>query len=90
MKITIETMEEFDALPPHHSKRLLEIIQFAVMINGADLEEHPDFPGICMGMLQRIEHHPETAELSQYIMGPELETTLRVRMLKEYATGFMQ
>lgn len=90
MKITIESLEEFDALPEKHRQRLLEIIKFAVVINGADIDDHPEFAPICVSMLERIENHPETAELSQYVMGPAIETSLRIRMLKQFAQEFMQ
>jgi len=90
MKYVIESMAEFDALPEKHRQYLMEIIHFDTLVAGIDISEHPEFRDICVQMLEHINGHPEMEELAKYEMLPAIEAGLRVRMLKDYAKGFLQ
>jgi hypothetical protein len=90
MRYVIESLAEFDALPEKHRQYLMEIIQFDTLVAGIDVSEHPEFSVVCLDMLKRINSHPEIEELAKYEMFPAIETELRVRMLKDYAKGFLQ
>lgn len=90
MKVTIETVEEFDALPAAIRHRIMEIIKVSALVVGCELDGNPEMSDLCSEMINGIMEHPMAEQIGQYIIRTDVEDQLKLRMLRGVMKEFLQ
>lgn len=90
MKVTIETVAEFDALPEVIRNRIMEIIKVSALVVGCELDGNLEMGDLCEEMIDRIMSHPMAEQIGQYIIHTNVEDQLKLRILRATMKGFLQ
>lgn len=90
MKVAIETVAEFDALPEVIRHRIMEIITVSALVVGCELDGNPEMGDLCSEMINGIMNHPMADQLGQFIVKTDVEDQLKLRMLRKTMKEFLQ